>query len=98
MMIVLLALAAHAETGCATDLTQDLNCNTVDASAELPVDSTDPICDGWGYPNADWYFDYYSYKCAYPVVSFDVDDDGFSQGELTVGNPEFPDVSAVLAC
>ena len=49
-MIPLLAalLSQPAVAGCGTDLTQDLNCNTVDVLDEGPVDLTDADCAATG--------------------------------------------------
>ena len=50
----------HAQE-CYNRLTQDLNCNAVDATDEVAVDLEDPTCagnvdeDGNPYPNADFY-------------------------------------------
>ena len=100
-MLILLHLAAvpslHAE--CSNTLTQDLNCNTVDAAVEQAVDLADPVCAANGFPNADWYFDYYAFGCGYPVDGYDLDADGFSDGSLSF--PEGatdPDLTVVLGC
>ena len=107
-MIFLLALisAAFAANNCEnTSLTQDLNCNTVDVSIEQAVDLTDPYClinvDAFGvpYPNADWYYDYYSHGCEIPVNDFDADGDGLSYGVIFFPeDAEFPSIIATLSC
>ncbi len=99
------AALAAPEAGCRTDLEQDLNCNGVDVSAEGPVDLGDPVCaantddGGDPAPNADWYYDYYSFGCAIPVRSYDADGDGFSSGTLTwPPDAEYPDLTVELDC
>ena len=68
---------ASAQEICYSDINQDLNCNGIDVVDENPVDLSDPLCadnqDSFGvpYPNADYYFDYFSYGCAYPVANND---------------------------
>ena len=93
----LFSTVARAE--CHNDLTQDLNCNTVDALYELPVDLADPVCATNGFPNGDWYYDYFAFGCTYPVDGYDVDGDGFSDGSLTFpeGSTD-PDLVVVLGC
>jgi hypothetical protein len=71
-------------------VTQDLNCNGVDQSDESLVNLGDAECaanidpaTGLPYPNRDWYIDYESYICAFPLVDYDEDGDllsGFSNG------------------
>ena len=81
-MILAIGLAfAQSTTDCVTDIDQDLNCNYIDVSAELPVDETDEECqvdDDDVYYNADWYYDYFSFGCTYFLVpnDYDVDEDG----------------------
>jgi hypothetical protein len=58
---------------------QDLNCNTIDDDDEVVFDFTteeDPQCETNGYPNLDYYFDYWTWGCLYPVADFDEDGDG----------------------
>lgn len=96
--------AAQATEPCATTLTQDLNCNTVDVLDERAVDLTDPVClattDGSGvpYPNADYYYDYTSFACLVPVVIYDVDLDGFSDGRVDLTAVGDPDRVVLLSC
>jgi uncharacterized protein (TIGR03382 family) len=61
---------------------QDYNCNFVDASDEVAVDPSDPVCaanidpeTGLPYDNADYYYDYQSHGCTYFVADQDVDGD-----------------------
>ncbi|MEQ1507553.1 MAG: thrombospondin type 3 repeat-containing protein, partial [Myxococcota bacterium] len=91
---------------CVEMLARDLNCNAVDAVNERPVDLTDPACasnvdptTGAPFPTADGYYDYAGYGCSVPVLPFDVDQDGFSSGtvSLPAGAP-YPDVVATLDC
>ena len=46
MIALLMATLWHPAlaTTCRTELSQDLNCNGVDVSAELSVDLSDPVC------------------------------------------------------
>ena len=68
---------------CDELLTQDLNCNTKDVSDEALVDMDDPLCaENPDYTSGDYYYDYFSWGCAFPVDSFDTDGDGFSDGTL----------------
>ena len=82
-MVILLAHLTHAAT-CQNDLTQDLNCNGIDARYETRVNLQDDVCaasvDGAGtpYPNADYYYNYADFGCIYPVVGYDADADGMS--------------------
>jgi hypothetical protein len=81
---------------CGADMEQDLNCNCIDAADEQPTDPDDPDCL---WPNADYYFDYGSYGCAYDISAQDLDGDGLSYGTLTF--PEgaaFPDLEVSLGC
>src|SRR5262249_31282570 len=94
------------DTGaCSQNLTQDLNCNGIDVSDEKPVDLTDPAClantgaDGLPLPNSDYYFDYWSYGCKYPITGNDTDGDGLSYGTLTFPpGSQNPDLVVVLNC
>jgi hypothetical protein len=59
-MILTLALIGAAHAQCMADtFVQDLNCNGVDVTQEVPVDLTDEEClanvndGGYPYPNAD---------------------------------------------
>ena len=77
--------SAHAQDdeGCYNRLTQDVNCNVIDETDEVPVDLEDPMCvanvDAAGnpYPNADYYVEYFAFGCANPVAWMDLDLDGF---------------------
>ena len=72
---LMISSPALASEDCTNDLEQDLNCNFIDVSDELAVDLDDATCaanldgDGDPYPNADYYYDYTSFGCDYPVVS-----------------------------
>ena len=85
---------AFAQEVCYSDINQDLNCNGIDVVDENPVDLSDPLCssnvDNFGipYPNADYYFDYFSYGCTYPVVDNDTDQDGLSAGNVSFENAQ----------
>ena len=103
--LALQAAPAHAQEACFNDMRQDLNCNAISVTDERAVDLTDPTClaatddDGNPWPNADYYYDYWSYGCQFPVSDLDVDSDGLGGGTLTY--PEgaaYPDLVAVLAC
>ena len=86
-----------------TELTQDLNCNLIDASEEVglvPADGEE--CDqnidpntGYPYDNADFYWDYESFECQYFIPDENLDDDmdliGGSQLQIFEDPPEpFP--------
>ena len=85
---------------------QDLNCNTFPEPDEVLVDMTDPVCASWGYPNADYYYEYGLFGCDYPVIDHDIDGDllGGNTGMATPEIPifregeDFPDYIADLAC
>ncbi len=84
---------------CHTLLTQDLNCNTTDASAETAVDLTDPRCATHPtWDNADYYYDYGDYGCEFPVSGFDGDADGFGYGAVPFGDPNNPESIYQMAC
>ena len=98
-----MSILANAEP-CYSDIDQDLNCNGLDVSDEPPVDLNDPICssttdsNGVPYPNADYYYDYNSFGCRYPVSGNDADGDGLSAGQiyLTDDNGQILLVAALL--
>ena len=83
-MIFWFALAVQVATATNETLSQDLNCNGVDAADETVVDLLDPECAAAGHPNADYFFDFGSYGCRYEVATADADLDGFSDGMLVV--------------
>jgi hypothetical protein len=103
---LLLAFATPtAEAQCYNRLTQDLNCNAVDAVDEVAVDLEDPLCaekvDEFGnpYPNADYYVEYFAFGCEHLTVDMDVDGDGLSQGNITfIDTDGLPSTSISLAC
>jgi hypothetical protein len=106
ILLLLSRVALAAPEGCSNEPYQDLNCNTVHVEDELLVDLTDPECaanidpsTGEPYPNADYYWDYYSYGCLYPVSDLDVDGDGLSEGGFQVPEEsDYPDIVAFLSC
>jgi Thrombospondin type 3 repeat len=72
-------------------VTQDLDCDTFDVSDEPLVDLFDPLCastldpeTGEPYPNDDYYYDYASFGCLYPVADLDADGDLLSAGEVVI--------------
>ena len=81
LTVALVALARAAdEPPCVTKLTQDLNCNGIDASEEFDVDPKDPECalhidplTGFPYASADYYYDYSSFRCAYFLPDLPID-------------------------
>ena len=104
-MMTLIIQLLHAQEVCYSDINQDLNCNGIDVVDENPVDISDPLCaanvDQFGipYPNADYYFDYFSYGCAYPVVNNDNDGDGLSAGNVSFENAQGVTILTVtLSC
>ena len=76
-----------------TDMYQDLNCNLDDESIEPAVDQNE--C---AYPNNDWYFDYMSHTCDYPVDIYDGDFDGFGRGTIVVPGENGPAEIVQLLC
>ena len=108
MLAWLIAMRMAFGAGCDETLTQDLNCNAVDARDETFVDLSDPECSGnvdpntgLPYPTSDWYFDYAGHGCEVllDAADFDVDGDGFGDGLLSL--PEgsyYPDIQATFAC
>ena len=107
MIALLMATLWHPAlaTTCRTELSQDLNCNGVDASAELSVDLSDPVCAagldpaGNPYTSADAYYDYGLWSCDLPVSDYDVDLDGFSAGTFSFSSEDGVDLgTVVLAC
>lgn len=90
MASALLFSAKDAPVCVNTLLGRDVNCNTVDADDEVPVDLADPVCLYWfnerGYALADDYYQYEFYGCLVPILEIppppmrpppDGDDDGF---------------------
>ena len=79
-MLLLLSSLASAQV-CENDLSQDLNCNGIEAVDEEAVDLSDPLClsttdsEGNPLPNADYYAEYKSFGCLYPMY-MDLDGDG----------------------
>jgi MYXO-CTERM domain-containing protein len=70
--------AANMNNTCFnTEITQDYNCNGIDARFEEPVDETAPECDsGTPEPNQDWYYDFGVFGCEFEVSGNDQDGDG----------------------
>lgn len=74
-----------------TDITQDLNCNLIDAADEhtLPIE-VDSECqnnlDDNGDPidNADYYFGFYAHGCEYFMEPYDQDGDLLGGGTLQI--------------
>jgi len=69
---------------CKNDLyVQDIDCDTLDAADEQPIDPTDPECDdpafydAYGQPvvSTDHFYDYFSHGCTYPLTDYDLDAD-----------------------
>ena len=81
---------------------QDLNCNTVSEPDEQLVTLEGESCtDPPQYPNADYYYDYYSFGCLFPAVGYDADEDGLSAGTLELffdPKAAYPDLIAILGC
>ena len=75
------------------DLYQDLNCNGIDEFRETLVDPL--VCS---FDNNDWYFDYRSHSCDYPVDSYDDDGDGFGFGTLVIPGENGPSEIVQLLC
>ena len=81
LAFALFAAGTPAHAQCYNRLTQDLNCNAVDAVDEVAVDLEDPVCaetvDEFGnpYPNADFYVEYFAFGCEHLTVDMDVDGD-----------------------
>lgn len=103
MWLILGGAALAQQRECATELTRDMNCNGVDREDEEPVDLTDPLCkkyaEDYGITTADGYLDYASFGCRIPLVEFDTDRDGFSEGTIEVGpQGEPPDRILGLDC
>ena len=102
MLLSIAATAALAvPADCTEQTTQDLNCNTVDVLDEIGVDMSDGECAANGFPNADWYYDYASFGCSYPVLDYDVDVDmdGYGDGTLQIPTDAmYPDIVAVFGC
>ncbi len=91
-----------------TDITQDLNCNLIDASDEAGlVDPSGEECDthidpntGQPYDNADFYWDYFSFECLYfiPDENLDPDEDLLGGGQLQIfEDPPEPFPSEVIS-
>ena len=100
----LAASPANAQE-CYNRLTQDLNCNAVDATDEVAVDLEDPTCaenvdeDGNPYPNADFYVEYFAFGCQHLTVDMDEDGDGLSYGTVTfIDTDGLPSTSISLEC
>jgi len=97
--------SAQAQDACYNRLTQDLNCNAVDATDEVAVDLEDPVCaentddDDNPYPNADYYVEYFNFGCEYPTVDMDADGDGLSYGVVAFYDTDgIPSTEIRLEC
>lgn len=73
-------LTRPASTLYNTFVTQDQNCNAIDAADEILVDLLDPMCaanldpaTGLPFESADYYFDYNSYGCQHFTLPIDTD-------------------------
>ncbi len=84
------------------DVYQDLNCNGLDVSEDSIIDTSAPFCldyadpeTGLPYDNNDYYHDYNSYGCAYPILQMNLDADGdlMGGGPFTCGY-----TSVMLGC
>ncbi len=75
------------------DIYQDLNCNSIDVSRETQVDPAE--CT---FENNDWYFDYYSHTCDYPVDIYDADNDGLGAGTIVIPGDNGPAEIIQLTC
>jgi len=84
---------APADTCENVDVYQDLNCNGIAAVREKLVDPL--VCS---FPNNDWYFDYRSHTCDYPVDDYDSDADGFGFGTLIIPGENGPSEIVTLLC
>jgi hypothetical protein len=96
------------------DVTQDLNCNSIDMTDEpsIEFDTADPdtgdlMClqnvdpvSGLPYDNNDYYFDFKSFGCEYFTGGMDSDADLLSFGtvDLYYEGGQFPIFTATLAC
>ncbi|MEN0063422.1 MAG: thrombospondin type 3 repeat-containing protein [Myxococcota bacterium] len=84
-------------------IVQDLDCDTVDASDEPPVDFSDPVCASTPtpsdpYPNDDFYIDAGSFGCSIESAQFDIDGDLISgTGQpLSIPDPTDPNIILVF--
>ncbi len=103
--IALSLSALPAQAQCYNRLTQDLNCNAVDATDEIAVDLADPTCaenvddEGNPYANADFYVEYFAFGCGYPTTTYDVDGDGLSYGTVVFEDTDgMPSTLLQLGC
>ena len=86
---------------------QDLNCNNIDESSELPVDLTVQECvdntdpnTGQPFPNADYYWGYFDWECTFPVDIYDNDADLLADGQFDLIPPggTLPWDTIILEC
>ena len=111
ILLFLASLSAWAfcdpGTCCNDDIEQDFNCNYIDVSDEFPTDLEDPICasavddDGNPIENTDYFYDYTSFGCLYPVYGpvYDEDGDLLSAGTVIIVDANgLPDRVVQLSC
>ena len=98
-------LALGGAKVCWNDLPQDLNCNGTEAAMEEAVDLSDPLCqeqtdaNGDPYPNADYYIEYKTFGCLYPIAEYDLDLDGLTGGTISLPPDALqPDLIISLGC
>lgn len=103
-MILAFILEARGDCGD-PPLAQDLNCNDIGVEDEPSVDLTDPVCaanvdsEGVPFPNADWYYDYGSFGCTWPMIDYDSDEDGLGGGYFDLGDANGqPTLAIFLTC
>ncbi len=90
-----------------TTIEQDLNCNGIDHSREPVILGTEEFCDvnvdpedGLPYPNNDYFYDFESYQCEWPVEAHDVDFDLMVglDAMAGIGILSLPGNTATLVC
>jgi len=90
-----------------TTLEQDLNCNGIDHTREPVIIGDEEFCDvnvnpadGLPYPNNDYFYDFLSYQCEYPIEAHDVDFDLFVglDAMAGIGILSLPGLTATLVC
>lgn len=90
-----------------TTLEQDLNCNGIDHMREPVILGTEEFCDvnvdpvtGLPFPNNDYFYDFESFQCEYPVQEHDVDFDLLVglDAMAGIGIIQLPGIVATLVC